>query len=124
MKIRDYKDLIIWQKSIDYAVEIYRLTRPFPVDERYGVTTQIRRAAISISSNIAEGYGRATPRDYLNFLSHSRGSLKETESLIYLTDRLGFLSLRDAELAVKLADEISRMNATMRTRLQAKLKTP
>src|SRR5215208_1760808 len=92
MKVQSYRDLIVWQKSVDFIDEIYRLSRKFPEDERYAMMMQIRKAAVSISSNIAEGSGRFTSRDYLNFLSQSRGSVKESESHLLVATRLDFIT--------------------------------
>jgi four helix bundle protein len=86
--IKSYKDLIIWQKSIDLAVEIYKLSSKFPKEEIYGMTSQIRRAVCSISLNIAEGYGRNTTKNYINSLYIAKGSLQEVESAIILSVRL------------------------------------
>ena len=92
--IRDFRDLIVWQRSVDFIVEVYQLTRRFPVDERYGITSQLRRAAVSVSSNIAEGSGRTSLPDRRNFLGFSRGSMKESESLLLVSQRLGFVSVQ------------------------------
>src|SRR5215208_6616290 len=109
MKVQSYRDLIVWQKSVDFIDEIYRLSRKFPDDERYAMTMQIRKAAVSVSSNIAEGSGRFTSRDYLNFISQSRGSVKEAESDALVAIRLRFITESDASRALGLSDEISRM---------------
>jgi four helix bundle protein len=72
-----FKDLVVWQKSVDLSVVIYKLTASFPASERFGLTNQLRRAAVSVASNIAEGYGRATKGEYIQFLGHARGSGSE-----------------------------------------------
>ncbi|RPI59311.1 MAG: four helix bundle protein, partial [Planctomycetaceae bacterium] len=77
--IRSYKDLQVWQKSMELAGQIYEATQKFPADERFGLTSQLRRAAVSVPSNIAEGYGRGTRKDYKRFLQVARGSLYELE---------------------------------------------
>jgi len=96
-----YRDLRVWQQAMDLAMQIYRLTEGFPKHELYGLTGQIRRAAISIPSNIAEGKGRRTDRDFSNFLFRARGSLLELETQISLAQRLEYLKEADAASALK-----------------------
>lgn len=79
-EIRSHRDLIAWQKAVDLGLEVYRLTRSFPDAERFGLISQLRRAGVSVSSNIAEGYGRGTTADYLRFLRAARGSLYEIDT--------------------------------------------
>ena len=79
--IKSYEDLIVWQKALDLAEEIYRATRQFPKDELYGLTSQMRRAAVSIASNIAEGHERNSRGEFLQFIGHARGSLAELETI-------------------------------------------
>lgn len=94
-----FEDLDAWQESHNLAVEVYLVTKNFPKDEIFGITSQIRRSASSISANIAEGFGRATVADRLNFLSIARGSLLETRNFIYLAEKLEYLdSLKSQEL--------------------------
>ncbi|MCP9758466.1 four helix bundle protein [Aquitalea sp. S1-19] len=85
-----HKQLDVWQQSMNLSVDIYRLTASFPVEERYGLSQQMRRASVSIPSNIAEGCGRASLRDYLHFVAIARGSLNELETQLELALRLGF----------------------------------
>ncbi len=85
-----YRELEIYQKSIDLAVEIYNLTRDFPYGEVYGITAQIRRCAVSISSNIAEGYSRGSTADYIRFLYIANGSLSELETQLVISHRLAY----------------------------------
>ena len=106
--INDFRDLIIWQKAISFAKAVYILTKRFPPDEKFGMTSQIRRAAVSVSSNIAEGYARQR-KEFSYFLSIARGSLAETESLLFLAVELGYLLLNDTTSARNLAQEIRRM---------------
>jgi four helix bundle protein len=75
-----FRDLSVWQRAIELTVGVYQLTAAFPDSERFGLTSQLRRAAVSIASNIAEGYGRATKGEYLQFLGHARGSVSEVET--------------------------------------------
>jgi four helix bundle protein len=90
-KINSYRDLIAWQTATAICLEIYRVTKAFPPEERFGLTSQLRRAAVSVPSNIAEGYGRGRPADYLRFLRTARGSLFEIETQLYIATELGFL---------------------------------
>ena len=92
MAVKHYRDLTTWQKAMDLAVEIYRISSKFPADERFGLTNQIRRAAVSIPSNIAEGQGRGAGSEFLYHLRVSNGSRQEVETQLLLADRLGFIS--------------------------------
>jgi len=96
-----YRDLRVWQQAMDLAMQVYRLTGAFPKHELYGLTGQIRRAAISIPSNIAEGKGRRTDRDFSSFLFRARGSLLELETQILLARRLEYLAESDASAVLK-----------------------
>ena len=104
--IKNYKDLMIWQRSIELVVSIYEVLKKFPRIEDYNLTSQIRRAAVSIPANIAEGFGRRTKKDYAQFLNISRGSLYELETHLILASRFGYIT--DDELR-KFADEISQI---------------
>lgn len=86
-----YRDLIAWRKATELALEIYRSTRDFPRDEIYGLTSQMRRAAVSIASNIAEGKGRYSQKEFVQFLFRARGSLLEVETQLYITHELRYL---------------------------------
>lgn len=85
-----YEDLEVWQQAMNLVTMIYELTKEFPKDEMYGLTSQIRRAAVSIPSNIAEGQGRATTKDFLHFLVIARGSLNEVKTQLEIANRLGY----------------------------------
>jgi len=98
-----YRDLNVWKEGMALAERIYAVTAAFPVEERYGIVQQMRRAAVSITSNIAEGYGRQTSRQRYNFLENALGSVFELETQIELSSRLRFLSTEDA---MQLADTI------------------
>ena len=124
MQVRNYQDIIAWQRAIDLAVEIYRISAGFPREERFGLTAQVREASVSVSANIAEGSGRATSRDLLNFLSHARASLKESESLVLLAQRLGFVSAPDCAEAFRLAEETSRTLAGLRASIATRNRKP
>lgn len=92
MAIKSYQDLEVWQLGMDLVIESYKLTRKFPAAERFGLVSQIRRSAVSIPSNIAEGQGRHHLGDYLRFLSIANGSLKELETLMLIAARLAYVS--------------------------------
>jgi len=89
--IRSYKDLVAWQRAYAVGLAVYRLTKSFPSDERFALTSQIRRSAISIASNIAEGYGRGSQKDYVRFLRVARASLMELETQLQFARDLGYL---------------------------------
>jgi four helix bundle protein len=122
MLVRGFQDLIVWQKAVDFAAEVYRLSQDFPEQERFGMTSQIRSAAVSVSSNIAEGNGRGTTKDYINFLSYSRGSLYEVRSILEVSNRLGFVAAAGLSRAVEMSDEIGRMLTGLRASLARKAK--
>ncbi|MFY7991069.1 MAG: four helix bundle protein [Fluviicola sp.] len=104
MSINSYKELLIWQKGIDLAVDVYSLTRDFPETEKFALSSQIKRSASSISANIAEGYGRQSSKSYSQFIKISRGSLFELETHLILADRLNFIA--DSELYDKIKNQI------------------
>src|SRR5262245_18200016 len=108
MSVRHYTELIAWQKAMDLVVEVYRSTDSFPQREVFGLTNQMRRAAVSIPSNIAEGQGRATTKDFLLFLYIARGSLQELETQILLAYRLAFLSGEVKQTLLGAATELAR----------------
>jgi four helix bundle protein len=118
VSVRDFRDLVVWQRSIDLAEEVYKVTRRFPREELFGMTSQVRKSTVSISSNIAEGSGRATTKDLLNFLSTARGSLRETESLLILSQRLRFLTQSQLKRAFELIQEIGKMLTSLRRKLK------
>ncbi|MCC6126282.1 MAG: four helix bundle protein [Pirellulales bacterium] len=109
MSGKNYRDLIVWQKAIELVVEIYRLTQTFPKEELYCLTSQIRRAAISIPSNIAEGQGRRTKKEFANFLSFAHGSLRETETQLTIAQRLGYAKPTTVEATLNRCAEIGRL---------------
>lgn len=95
MKTRSFKDLIVWQKSYELVLEIYKITKNFPKDEIYGLTQQMRRAAVSIPSNISEGYGRQYNKEYRQFLAMAYGSLCELETQYLLSVDLNYIKRND-----------------------------
>jgi four helix bundle protein len=104
-----YRDLRVWQNAMDLVVSIYQETQGFPKEERYGLTSQMRRASVSIPSNIAEGKGRSTDRDRALFFCHARGSLLELETQILIAQRLRYLTPRGAEGLISNSSELGRM---------------
>ena len=119
--IKSYKDLIVWQKSLDLAVEVYQLSSLFPKEEIYGMTSQIRRAVTSISLNIAEGYGRNTTKNYINSLYIAQGSLQEVESAILLSVRLNFIKEKECEKVNALMLEEFKMFNVLISSLENKI---
>jgi len=117
-RIRDYRDLLIWQKAMDFATEVYRLSEGFPRHERFGLTSQLRRAAVSVPSNIAEGHARQG-REFVNFISIARGSLAEAETQLLLAFRVHYVSGEGMDSAFRLSEEIKRMAAALTTKVQA-----
>lgn len=109
MKSRNFRELIVWQKAMDLTIEIYSLVKSLPREETYGLSDQMRRAAISIPSNIAEGEGRDSDKDLSRFLSISRGSLWELSTQIEICERLGYLDRKRTENAHLLIIEIGKM---------------
>lgn len=107
--VKSYKDLIVWQKSMDLVEHVYRATRAFPREERYGLSSQVRRAAVSVPSNIAEGQARSSPAEFRNFLSIARGSLAEVETQLLIATRLSYISMQDLQQTMELHTEISKM---------------
>ena len=114
---QSYKDLVVWQKGIELAKRIYGLTRRFPSEERFGLTSQMRRAAVSIPSNIAEGQARRTTAEFIQFVSHAEGSAAELDTQIILAVELSFRGKTDALRIYELNDEIRRMLNALRRKL-------
>ena len=109
MKIESYEKLIVWQKSMDLVIAVYTLTKRFPRDEVYSLISQMRRSAVSIPSNIAEGSRRGTRKDFRNFLLIAYGSGAELETQMKLAQRLSYGSIEDYAKANTLLDEVMRM---------------
>lgn len=118
MKAGSYKDLLVWQKGIELSKCIYQLTKSFPREEKFGLIAQIRRAAISIPSNIAEGQARHTTKEFVQFVSHAEGSVAEVDTQLVLSIQLGFCTTGDAEPSVNLASELKRMLYSLRRKLE------
>ena len=112
-----YSDLLVWQRAMDLVVEIYRLFQSFPAAERYGLVSQMQRAAISIPGNIAEGQARKSSGAFQNHLSIAAGSLAELETQIMLAERLGFCHKETSSSLLASTDEIGRMLTGLKTSL-------
>ena len=117
--VRSYRDLRVWQQSMDLAEETYRATEQFPKHDRYGLVSQLRRAAVSVASNVAEGHSRSRG-DYIRHLFISSGSLSEMETQLALSARLGFLSREHAEHLLEVCDQVGRMLGGLRKSLRAR----
>ena len=117
MKTQNYKDLVVWQKSIALAKTTYQLTTRFPTEEKFGLVAQMRRAAVSIPSNIAEGQARHTTGEFIQFISHAEGSVAELETQLILGIELGFAIADSAKPVFTLLDEIRRMLNGLRRKL-------
>jgi four helix bundle protein len=119
--LKNYKELVVWQKSYQLCIETYRITKGFPKEERFGLTSQTRRAAISIPSNIAEGYGRKTTREYVHTLYVAYGSTCELETQVMLSRDLGFMTAEDMKRLQEGIGEIERMLKALIKSLEKKL---
>ena len=108
--VKHYRDLIAWQKAIDFAEAVHRTTRGFPRDEIFGLTSQVRRAVVSIPSNIAEGQGRGSTNEFVHFLNIATGSLQEAETQLILAHRFEYLAQAKLDRLLEMADEIGRVN--------------
>lgn len=107
--LRSYRDLLVWQKAIELVVEGYRFSESFPKNEIYGLASQFRRASVSVPSNIAEGYGRGSRKEYIQFLSIAQGSLKELETQAILAQRLGYVTESTTSALLNRSEEIGKM---------------
>ncbi|MFN2502220.1 MAG: four helix bundle protein [Pyrinomonadaceae bacterium] len=118
--MRSHEKLDAWRKSVDLVIEIYKLTKEFPSDEKFGMTSQTRRAAVSIPANIAEGAARESDKDFIRFLSIAQGSASELETEILIANRLGFLSDVNYRLTIKALDDVGRMLTGLSRHLRQK----
>lgn len=109
MASRNYRDLIAWRKAMELVGEIYKATQTLPKDEIYGLVSQMRRAAVSIPSNIAEGEGRRSGNEFGHFLSIAHGSLRELETQILICQRLAYLTDAQAETLISMTEEVGRL---------------
>lgn len=109
MAINSYRDLLVWQQAVDLSVAVYALTRSWPREEIYGLTSQARRAAVSVAANIAEGYGRDTRGSYVNFLKIAQGSLKEFETHAIIAQRLDLSSDADFNSILEKSESVGKL---------------
>lgn len=109
MKVRHYQELIVWQKAMDLVEGVYKVSRSFPREEMYGLTSQLRRATVSVPSNIAEGQGRSTTADFLRHLSIAYGSLLEVETQVLIATRLHYLAPGNCSDVLRMAGEVGRL---------------
>jgi four helix bundle protein len=117
--IQSYKDLKVWQKSMEIARACYGVTKAFPKEELFGMTSQIRRAAASVPANIAEGYGRDSRGEYVQFLRFAQGSLKELETHLILAEQVRITALDSTAAIQSLCDEVGRMLRSLIRSLQS-----
>ena len=112
-EIKSYKDLLIWQKGIDLVIKLYELVEDFPKEEMYALTSQLKRASVSIPSNIAEGYGRNSSQSYIHFVSISRGSLFELETQLLVAQKLKFIKNETlfSDLMNQITEESKMINS-------------
>ena len=115
-----FRELTVWQRAFELTLAIYKLTETFPDTERFGLANQLRRAAVSVASNIAEGSGRSTKGEYVQFLGHARGSIYEVEVQLLIAGGLNFGSKLLLQNAEELCNEVGRMLRAMMKSLQAK----
>jgi four helix bundle protein len=113
-----FKDLVVWQRAIVMSLAIYKLTSSFPTSEQYGLTSQLRRASVSVPSNIAEGYGKSTRGEYLSFLGHARGSNGEVQTQLTIARGAGLGMPESLLEAESLSNEVGRMLVVMMSRLK------
>jgi four helix bundle protein len=118
--VESYRRLSVWQKAMSLAEAVYRVTEGLPKSEMFGLTSQMRRAAVSVPSNIAEGKERGSDREFLRFLAISMGSLAELETQYLLSQRLGYLQGADVEALAPLMDETGKMLRSFKKRLEQK----
>ena len=116
-KAQGYRDLVVWQKGIELAREIYLLTKNLPSDEKFGLVSQMRRAAVSVPSNIAEGQARHTTGEFIQFISHAEGSVAELDTQLTLCQDLNLLTSEDSTKAANLLEELCRMLNSLRRKL-------
>jgi four helix bundle protein len=121
MAVESYRELVVWQKAMDLVEAVYRASMRFPREEVYSLTAQLRRAAVSIPSNIAEGQGRSTTRDFLSFLSIARGSLKEVEPQVLIAERLAYISKQISNSLLGRTTEVGRLLTGLSNSLKRKL---
>ena len=119
MVVKNFKELVVWQKSMDLVEMVYRASKQFPRDEIYSRTNQLRRAAVSVPSNIAEGQRRRSTADFVRFLSIGWGSLAELETQLFIADRLGYWSSDQLDSIMLICEDVSKMFSALIAKLQS-----
>lgn len=122
--VRTYRDLVVWQRAIDLVDTAYRVSRAFPSEERFGLTSQLRRAAVSIPANIAEGHGREHLGEYLHHLSIANGSLMELETHIVIAGRMGYVTAEGMQRTLDLTGDVGRMLSGLTRALKVRRSSP
>ena len=121
MSVRSFRELLVWQRSVDLTIVVYRLTQKFPKHETYGLTSQMQRAAVSVAANIAEGHSRESSKEFLHHLSFSLGSLAEPETHLQIAQRLGYLTTDESAPVLAECDEIGKMLRGLQKSIQQRL---
>ncbi len=121
MGVQSYRDLGVWQQAMDFAAQAYELTSDFPDREKYGLTSQLRRSAVSVPSNIAEGHSRDSTCEFLHYFSITMGSLSEAETQVLLAARLGYAASESVESILETSDHLGRQLRNLQKSLKAKL---
>jgi four helix bundle protein len=115
---QSFRELVVWQRAVQLSLAVYKLTASFPVSERFGLTNQMRRASVSVASNIAEGYGRSSRGEYVQFLGHSRGSNCELQTQLAISHALGFGTELSHSETENLSSEVNKMLVAIMSKLQ------
>jgi len=116
-EIKSYRDLLVWQQAMDLAEAVYALSRDWPREELYGLTSQVRRASVSVAANIAEGYGRDNRKSYAHFLRIAQGSLKEVETHLFLSERFGISNREQIEACLVQCESIGKLTRLLIAKL-------
>ena len=117
MPPRNFRELIAWQRAMDFVTECYRISAGFPSAERFGLTAQLRRAAVSVPSNVVEGHGRGHVKNFVNHLWIANGSLRESETQLLIAERLEYAASESIHQSLNLADEVGRLLTGLRRSL-------
>lgn len=117
---KNYRELLVWQKAMDLVEAVYVAVKKLPPEEKFEISAQMRRAAVSVPSNIAEGQGRNSTKDFVNFLSIARGSCAELQTQLLVCERLGYFTSKEIDELLKLSDEINRMLSGLINKLNEK----
>ena len=116
-KIRSFRDLVVWQKGIELVKEVYKITKSFPKDEQYGLSSQMRRAAVSVPSNISEGHRKRSTKEYKQFLNIALGSCGELETQVVIAKELNYISINEEDFLTERIDHICRMLVSLDKKL-------